>query len=223
MVQSSWEIWRSGHQLLQSYSLWWSVEEPAEKHKMEKFLLNGLKVIGRQLQLRRKKGEYLMNTSLTAKGEIFIQQISNYLFKNREQKLKMLFTKLRTGTRDSLHMRGDCNLTRCFAFRCIYWKLAECKTSLFGSSRIRCYIALFISFASAHVWCAILFHWIILKRINCNFIIISIMQVQNKRFNTNLILVLHNIRQNYSRFDIIAEIIHLFIYHLRKRSSWSRW
>lgn len=86
---------------------------------MEKFLLNGLKVIGRQLQLG-KKGESLMNTSLTAKGEIFIQQISNYLFKNREQKLKMLFTKLRTETRDSLYMRGDCNLTRCFAFRCIY-------------------------------------------------------------------------------------------------------
>lgn len=57
-----------------------------------------------------------MNTSLTAKGEIFIQQISNYLFKNREQKLKMLFTKLRTETRDSLYMRGDCSLTRCFAF-----------------------------------------------------------------------------------------------------------
>ena len=36
------------------------------------------------------------------------------------------------------------------------------------------------------------------------------MQVQNKRFNTNLILVLHNIRQNYSRFDIIAEIILAF-------------
>lgn len=42
------------------------------------------------------------------------------------------------------------------------------------------------------------------------------MQVQNKRFNTNLILVLRNIRQNYSRFDIIAEIIHLFIYHVGK-------
>lgn len=128
----------------------------------------------------------------------------------------MFFTKLRTETRDSLYMRGDCSLTRCFAFRCIYWKLAECKTSLFGSSRIRCYIALFIFFASAHVWCAILFHWIVIKRINCNFIIISIMQVQNKRFNTNLILVLRNIRQNYSRFDIIAEIIHLFIYHVGK-------
>lgn len=28
MAQSSSEIWRSGHQLLQLYSLWWSVEEP---------------------------------------------------------------------------------------------------------------------------------------------------------------------------------------------------
>ena len=53
MARSSWEIWRSGHQLLQSYSLWWSVEEP-EKYKMEKFILNDLKLIGRWLQSRKK-------------------------------------------------------------------------------------------------------------------------------------------------------------------------
>ena len=34
--------------------------------------------------------------------------------------------------------------------------------------RIRCYIELFISLAFDHVWCAILFHWTIIKLVYLN-------------------------------------------------------
>jgi len=39
------------------------------------------------------------------------------------------------------------NFENLFALRCFYLKLAECKSSLFGSSRIRCYIILVIPVA----------------------------------------------------------------------------
>jgi len=39
------------------------------------------------------------------------------------------------------------NFENLFALRYFYLKLAECKRSLSGSSRIRCYIMLFISLA----------------------------------------------------------------------------